>query len=75
MGKGSVPSTDNDEFFPGLACTGCRAVVQSAKNLTGIWTIVVRGGRCVCGCVVTVVVVVATSEDIHARLHYEHPYA
>mmetsp|Transcript_61727 Transcript_61727/g.90513 ORF Transcript_61727/g.90513 Transcript_61727/m.90513 type:complete len:506 (+) Transcript_61727:74-1591(+) len=44
MGKGSVPSTDNDEFFPGLACTGCRAVVQSAKNLTGIWTIVVRGG-------------------------------
>jgi hypothetical protein len=44
MGKGSVPVGSNDEFFPGLTCAACRAVVQSSANLTGTWTIVVRGG-------------------------------
>jgi hypothetical protein len=44
MGKGSVPVGSNDEFFPGLACAACRAVVQSSANLTGTWTVVVRGG-------------------------------
>ena len=44
MGKGSVPVGSNVEFFPGLACAACRAVVQSSANLTGTWTIVVRGG-------------------------------
>ena len=44
IGKGSAPVGRNDEFFPGLACAGCRAVVQSSANLTGAWTIVVRGG-------------------------------
>lgn len=44
LGKNTVPVSNNHEFFPGLACNGCRAVVQSRANLTGTWNIVVRGG-------------------------------
>jgi hypothetical protein len=44
LGKHTVPVSNNDEFFPGWACNGCHAVVQSRANLTGTWNIVVRGG-------------------------------